>query len=54
MSTDNIDKLYKNYEILSEAKDKSIVSIFHVFVVVRRKKVPRDNSTHYLSDKVSL
>lgn len=26
MDVDNIDKLYKNYEILSDAKDKSQVS----------------------------
>lgn len=34
MSTDNIDKLYKNYEILSEATDKSKVRTFLVFVVI--------------------
>lgn len=31
MSTDKIDKLYKNYEILSEAKDKSEVSFIRIF-----------------------
>lgn len=34
MSTDNIDKLYKNYEILSAATDKSKVRTFLVFVVI--------------------
>lgn len=28
MSVDSIDKLYKNYEILSAATDKSLVSFF--------------------------
>lgn len=35
MSEDKIDKLYKNYDILSAATDKSEVSFFRVFVVTR-------------------
>lgn len=34
MSVDSIDKLYKNYEILSDAADKSLVRIFPIRVVV--------------------
>lgn len=42
MSEDNIDKLYKNYDILSAATDKSVVSNFRVFVVISEKWQPRD------------
>lgn len=34
MSTDNIDKLYKNYEILSDAKEKSEVSFLDILLLL--------------------
>lgn len=38
MSTDQIDKLYKNYEILSDAKEKILeVSSAFVFLLEQRK-----------------
>lgn len=42
MSEDKIDKLYKNYDILSAATDKSEVSFFRVFVVISINWQPRD------------
>lgn len=42
MSTDKIDKLYKNYEILSDATDKTKVRTFPIIVVVSEPPPPRD------------
>lgn len=50
MSTDTIDKLYKNYEILSDATDKSKVRIFSVFVVISENFPPRDTETRFYRD----
>lgn len=53
MSLDKIDKLYKNYEILTAAKEKSEVSGIVVFVVISINWLYAVNLKHLFGGEAS-